>query len=60
MCDPDALIYRTHQNWPMSLEARKTHLKSILEFVSEKEEKIVAALREDLGRVRVAINFQFF
>ena len=55
MCDPNAFICRLRQNWPMSLAARKILLKSLLNFVNEKEEKIVDALKVDLGKVSVTL-----
>lgn len=54
--DPSALNSRTRQNWPISLKMRKSHLQSLLDFVTEKEEKIIAALNTDLGRVGISFN----
>uniref|UniRef100_A0A915F0U9 Aldehyde dehydrogenase n=1 Tax=Echinococcus canadensis TaxID=519352 RepID=A0A915F0U9_9CEST len=48
--DPKVLNSRTRQNWPIPSKMRRIHLQSLLDFVTEKEEKIVEALEIDLGK----------
>ncbi|VDK34625.1 unnamed protein product [Taenia asiatica] len=49
--DPNVLNSRTRQNWPTSLKMRRIYLQALLDFVIEKEEKIIKALEADLGRM---------
>ncbi|KAM7536599.1 hypothetical protein Aperf_G00000088460 [Anoplocephala perfoliata] len=50
MVDCEALCSRSRKNWPMTLSARKSYLKSLFGFVCEKEEKISNAVAQDIGR----------
>lgn len=50
--DCGALRSFTRKNWPMDLSERINQLKSLLNFVNEKEHKIINAVADDLARPR--------